>query len=220
MGHYHAAVNPTTLVFGGSFDPPHAAHVLQPKSVADAIGADRVLYIPAAKAPHKLGQTQTPAPHRLAMLRLALEYEPWAEISTLELDRAQANPGVPSYTVDTLIALKAQFPERKLRLLIGSDQLMIFHQWKDWQTVVKLAEPAVMVRAPHATAHDVLAQLPTELNAAEWAPRLVDPMDVPVMNMSSTEIRRQISKGIKNGKSIPWVGSGVAAYIQEHGLYR
>lgn len=204
---------PTTLVFGGSFDPPHTAHRLLPEFMADAIGADRVLFIPAAKAPHKLGQAQTPAAHRLAMLRLALAHCPWAEISTLELERAQAAPDSPSYTVDTLAALKAQFPEREWRLLIGSDQLMIFPQWREWQRVAELAEPVVMVRAPH-TVDEVMAQIPRELDAAKWRMRLVP---VPAMHLSSTDIRRRVAAGEDVDD---FVGHDVAAYIKEHGLYR
>lgn len=202
------------MIFGGSFDPPHGAHVVLPKYAADVIGANRVLYIPAAKAPHKLDRVQTPPHHRLAMLRLALADAPWAETCTLEMDRAQAAPNTPSYTVDTLAALTAQFPNRRLRLLIGSDQLMIFPQWKDWQTVVELAEPVVMVRPPHTSPEEVLAQLPKELNPAEWAPRLIN---LPPSDTSSTDIRQRVAVGEDVGL---FVGFGVAAYIQEHNLYR
>lgn len=189
------------------------AHIGLPQRVALAVGADQVLFIPAAKAPHKLGQVQTPGHHRAAMLALALSDSPWARISTLELERARHVAEAPSYTVDTLAALNDMLPGRRLRLLMGSDQLMIFQSWKDWRQVVALAEPAVMVRPPH-TRDQVLAQLPPGLDRNEWAPRLVE---VPAMDISSTEIRRKVAAG-EDVRG--WVDPGVAAYIQEHGLYR
>ena len=72
------------LLFGGSFDPPHHAHIALPKQAAKAIGADLIAYIPAGRAPHKLDREQTDPQHRLAMLRLALDDRP-GDIPTVAL---------------------------------------------------------------------------------------------------------------------------------------
>ena len=97
------------LLFGGSFDPPHLAHVQLPKLAMQATHADAVGYLPAGRQPFKTHLQQTPAHHRLAMLRLALQDEPWAEVLTDEIDRAAATgDDSPSYLVDTLEAPRAR----------------------------------------------------------------------------------------------------------------
>ena len=116
------------ILFGGSFDPPHVAHVALPMAARQAVGADVVAYVPAAKAPHKLDKVQTDPKHRLAMLRLALGDVKHAMILTDEIDRAAG--GEPSYTVDTLTALREKLgKDVKLRLLIGADQVRIFERF-------------------------------------------------------------------------------------------
>lgn len=199
------------ILFGGSFDPPHVAHVALPMAVREKVGADVVAYIPAAKAPHKLDKVQTDPAHRLAMLRLALEGEPYALVVADEIDRGAT--GEPSYTVDTLAALRHRLgPDVKLNLLIGADQVRIFDQWREPKRIIELAEPLVMLRPPD-TRESLLASLPNDRVRAEWAPRLVD---VPAVNISSTAVRERVARGESiNG----WVHPAVERYIREHGLY-
>lgn len=219
------------LLYGGSFDPPHRAHLELPELARQAVGADIVLYIPAAKAPHKLDRQQTSAKHRLAMLQLALQDQPNAAISTIELDRFEADPDTPSYTVDTLEALHAQLKaascQTKLRLLMGTDQLAIFDQWKSPGRIVELAEPAVMLRSTSDDAsldrEQALAVLPAEEREV-WAKRL---LNVPQIVMSSTDIREQAANPSKmsstglTSRSVTSraLTSAVQAYIDEHQLY-
>ncbi|MEX0745074.1 MAG: nicotinate (nicotinamide) nucleotide adenylyltransferase, partial [Phycisphaeraceae bacterium] len=173
------------IVFGGSFDPPHRAHVRLPRQVGEAIGADAVAYVPAARAPHKLDRTQTDATHRLAMLQAALADEPWAIVLTDELDRAR--DGRPSYTVDTLEALHRRLPDAELRLLMGADQVRIFDQWHEAARVAELAEPVVLVRPPESAA-SLLASLPAGEREV-WAARLVE---VDRIDVSSTQVRQRV----------------------------
>jgi nicotinate-nucleotide adenylyltransferase len=200
------------ILFGGSFDPPHIAHVELPMAVREAVGADLVAYMPAAKAPHKLDKVQTDAVHRLAMLRLALDGVEHSAVLTDELDRAA--DGVPSYTVDTLEAIRLHLSdEAKLRLLIGADQVRIFDQWREPMRVIELAEPLVMVRPPD-TRESLLASLPDDQTRAQWASRLVD---VPAMDISSSTIRNRVSVG----ESIEgMVHPDVEQYIDYHKLYQ
>ena len=195
------------LIFGGSFDPPHRAHVHLPEQVRQAIEADVVVYLPAGRAPHKLDKVQTDPAHRLAMLRLALA-DAVAASTAVVLDdeiRRVAADGRPSYTVDTLEALKQRIaPGAEMRLLIGTDQVNIFESWKDWQRILQLAEPVVMVRPPE-TVDDV---------PEAWRPRVVE---VPAMDVSSTEVRRRVAAGEPLGQT---VAADVADYIGAHGLYR
>lgn len=206
------------LIFGGSFDPPHRAHVELPAAVAKAIGADVVVYIPAGRAPHKLDKVQTDPAQRLAMLRLALSPQEGAigDIATesgcatvvLDDEIRRAEDGRPSYTVDTLEALaKRIHPDATMRLLIGTDQVDIFEKWYRWERVVELAEPVVMRRP--ATGEDQPPALPPV-----WEPRTVE---LTVTDLSSTAVRQRV----RDGQTLEgWVHPAVADYIADHGLYR
>jgi nicotinate-nucleotide adenylyltransferase len=132
------------LIFGGTFDPPHRAHVELPPRIAQQLGCDRLLYVPAALNPLKVDSPPTDSSHRLEMLRRAVVDVPNAEICTIELERKG-----PSYTVDTLEELRRRLGEDvEMRLLIGGDQALEFHRWKDWKRIIELAEPVVMLRPP------------------------------------------------------------------------
>ncbi|MEM9882264.1 MAG: nicotinate (nicotinamide) nucleotide adenylyltransferase [Planctomycetota bacterium] len=191
------------LIFGGSFDPPHVAHVTLPAAAAEAINADVVAYVPAARPPHKLDLKQTDATHRIEMLRLALADRPDTVVLTDEIDRAA--DGRPSYTVETLEALQPRFADGAvMRLLIGTDQVAIFDSWHRGDRIVELAEPVVMMRPPAQR-----GSLP-----GVWRGRVVE---VPETDVSSTEVRRRLAAGEPtDGLLHP----EVAAYIAEHGLYR
>ncbi|MFW6058621.1 MAG: nicotinate (nicotinamide) nucleotide adenylyltransferase [Phycisphaeraceae bacterium] len=200
------------LIFGGTFDPPHRAHVELPEIVRGRLGADCIAYVPAARSPHKLDQQPTDAAHRLAMLRLALEDQPRAVIVTDELDRA-AQGDDPSYTVETLQQLRERLgPEVRLRLLIGADQVPAFEKWKDPKRIIELAEPVVMLRPPD-TAESLLAALPDDAARRFWARRL---MPVPALDVSATMVRQRVRAGEPIDDLVP---EAVARYIAEQGLY-
>ena len=200
-----------TLVFGGTFDPPHTAHTTLPPLVASRLGCARIIYITAAVNPLKTDQDITPAHHRLAMLELAVADVPGAEISTIELDR----PG-PSYMVDTLELLRRELgPGTEILLLIGSDQAMAFHKWKDWSRILELATPVVMVRPPLDGAA-FRRQL-----AAHYDPDEVDrwigyAVAVPQVDVCATTVRERLAAG---GDVRGLLQPTVLAYIREHGLY-
>lgn len=202
------------IVFGGSFDPPHVAHVKLPSLVMRAIGADAVVYVPAGAQPFKIDRQPTPASHRLAMLRLALRDQPHAHIITDEIDRAAGSPRQPTYTADTLESLRKQLgPTVTMRLLIGGDNLRVFDQWREPGRIVELAEPVVMVRPPD-TREQLLGHLPKGFDPEQWKNRFVD---IPVMDVSSTDIRGRAARG---QPITGLVSPGVEAYIREHGLYQ
>lgn len=201
------------LVYGGSFDPPHRLHTVLPNVVASAIKADLIAYVPAGRAPHKLDREQTDPVHRLAMLRIAIEHTHHQVPTTILTDEIDRDPGQPSYTVDTLEALHRRIDkDAELRLLIGGDQLQIFKTWRDWQRVIELAEPVVVVRPPD-TKESLLASLPDEEQQA-WSKRFVKAAEI---DFSSTQIRELKSKD----ESIEgYVVTNVANYIDEHKLYQ
>lgn len=201
------------LVFGGSFDPPHRAHLVLPEQVRHRLGADLVAYVPAAQSPHKLDQQPTDASHRLAMLQLTLKDQPRTVIVTDEIERA-VEGDKPSYTVETLERLHERLPAHaRMQLLIGADQVPAFEKWKDPQRIIELAEPVVMLRPPE-TAESILAALPDDADRRFWGRRL---MPVAQMEVSATEIRRRV----RAGEPIDdLVTEPVARYIAEHDLYR
>ena len=199
-----------TLVFGGTFDPPHTAHTTLPPLVAARLGCARIIYIPAAANPLKTDLDVTPAQHRLAMLELAVADVPGAEISTIELDR----PG-PSYMVDTLELLRRKVDDTQLVLLIGSDQAMSFHDWKDWARIIGLATPAVMVRPPldGATFRRQLAERYDPDEVERWLGYAVA---VPQLDVGATTVRKRIASG---GDVRGLLQPTVLAYIRQHHLY-
>ncbi|MCP4839467.1 MAG: nicotinate (nicotinamide) nucleotide adenylyltransferase [Planctomycetes bacterium] len=198
------------VVFGGSFDPPTRAHVELPPLAAAALGASRLLYVPAAISPHKTETPPTPADHRVAMLRLVLPEG--AEIDTRELDR-----GGPSFAIETLESIQSELGDSSdIRLLIGTDQAAVFHRWHRWQDILGVAAPAVMVRGD-----DGVEQLLTEIElqqgsgaANRWRAWI---LNLPRMTHSSTRVRAGIeSDSLMDDDVHP----SVAAYIEAHDLYR
>lgn len=201
----------TLVVYGGTFDPPHRAHTELPSFVAERIGADGVLYVPAGRPPHKADLDQTPAEHRLAMLTLALDGVPRTAISTWEIDQPE-----PSYTYRTLEHLRRTFGDTiALRLLVGMDMALTFDQWAEPGRIEQLAEPVVMVRPPHDRAA-FLAALP-DAQRDRWASRVVE---APPMDVSSTELRRALRDRDADATVVrEMLDPRVLTYIRRHGLY-
>jgi nicotinate-nucleotide adenylyltransferase len=194
----------TVLLFGGSFDPPHAAHIRLPQQAKAAIHAVHLAFIPAAQQPLK--QSQTPAHHRLAMLKLALTGCDDCHVLELELKRDR-----PSYTVDTLRQLKAMWGDHvTLRFLFGADQLANFNRWREWQAIEQLAQPLVMHRDGQMP-----ITLPEGFDRDKWLKRVVS---VDRIDISSTDLRNQLAAGKRVDESL--LAPAVQDYIHQHKLYR
>ncbi len=189
-------------IFGGSFNPPHFGHLLLAERVCEELALDKLLLIPAAVPPHKIGATDlAPDADRMRMLLRAIEHNERFDISTLEIDRE----GV-SYTVDTLRALDSTYPDAKLYLLIGADSLAEFHTWKDPDIICSLADLVVMPRE-HFPVDNIRPELKPHV-------RIVH---TPTVEISSTDIRNRV----REGKSIRYyVPREVAEYIEENDLYK
>lgn len=211
------------LVVGGTFDPPHRAHI----ELADAYrqpGDEAILFVPAAQSPLKSGLSQTPTKHRVEMLRLAAAAVEWSAVWTDEVDRARASPGVPSFTIDTLRRMQKVAPGLELRMLIGSDQAAQFHKWREAREILKLARVVVAFRKPYESWESLEPVLraanfwsDSEVDwwrhsSAEFGTRDIDPAN-------STEIRRAIGEHGARGVPTGWLHPNVAAYIERHRLY-
>jgi nicotinate-nucleotide adenylyltransferase len=218
------------LVFGGSFDPPHAYHEAAPIFAVAGLGLRRgaCVYVPAARSPFKNASPRAIDAERVAMLRAMLKGRRNAHVWTDEIDRAAAQRErgrtAPSYTIDSVRRLRRILGERvTLRLVIGADQALAFHKWKSAKALVRLAEPVVLPRAGVQDAADMLASMSTEARrfwgvegVVEWAFRVVD---APVVRESSTELRAMLA-GKARWQAIKRLPPAVATIIKAKGLYR
>lgn len=220
------------LLFGGSFDPPHRGHIDLPRRLRDRVLGRgwRLVYVPAARSPLKSKGPFASERHRIAMLRLATEKTRNSIIWTDEIDRARRRPG-PSYWIDTLRRARSILPpEVSLRFVIGSDQAAAFHLWKQYREILELAQPLVMVRAPHASRAAVLRALKetrawSEGDLKRW--RTWIDLDTPKheLGLSSTAVRYMVwrehaaQKRVDAGSVAPWLTASVRAYIRKHRLY-
>lgn len=129
-------------VFGGSFNPPHIGHIEAARAAIEELKADKMIVIPAAKAPQKEYESDSPdALSRFAMTELAFKGAASTEVSDMELVR-----GGVSYTIDTLLKLREMYPGDRLFLLIGADQFLNFESWKEYRRIVEICTLAPFPR--------------------------------------------------------------------------
>ena len=129
-------------VYGGSFNPPHPAHVRAARLAYAALAPDKLLVIPAADPPHKALAAGSPTPEeRLELTKLAFRDFPEAETSDMELRR-----GGESYTSDTVEELAREYPGAELWLVIGTDMLTSFERWHEFRSILAGAALAVLPR--------------------------------------------------------------------------
>ncbi len=186
-------------VFGGTFDPPHIAHLAVAQDAFVALSLDRVIFVPAALPPHKRDTPHTAAAIRLEMLRAALEGDGRFTASEIEIERGGA-----SYTADTLEALARQRPGDELFLLIGADQFREFATWREPERVARLASLVVLSRGePEAAA----------AAADPWPHRRVQ---VTRIDLSSTALRLRVARGEPIRYLVP---PAVEAIIRREALY-
>jgi nicotinate-nucleotide adenylyltransferase len=193
-------------IFGGSFDPPHIGHLLIAGDAHEALGLDRLIWIPAGVQPLKIGQAIATGAQRIHMVRLLLEGDPRFEVDSVEIDR----PGL-SYTVDTLAEYARRQPDAELFLLVGVDVARAFAQWREPERIAQLATIVVLQRATDMVIGDGAT---VDLSAVPGRPRALATRRIDV---SSTEIRERV----RSAKSIRgFVSDAVAELIAAEGLYR
>ncbi len=207
----------TFLIYGGSFDPPHRAHIELPFLANRLVHADAVIFIPAGQPPHKTDRIVSPAADRLAMLRLALQKHRRTYICEYEIGRSG-----PSYTVDTLDFLHRSYPDVELCLLMGADMAATFYQWREPRRILELARPAVVMREPY-TINALMASLPSELTDQErerWRSWIIGDWIVPKMDVSSTQLRELLRDRKYDAAEVrAAMAEDVVAYVKQRGLY-
>ena len=214
----HAVVPGRLGVLGGTFDPIHNGHLAIAESAREALGLERVLFVPARVPPHRPDRPVAGADDRAAMVALAIAANPAFELSRLELDREG-----PSFSVDTLRALagdSAPEPGHEstagrrpdLWFILSAQAFADFLDWRDAAGILELARLAVLPREGHP---------PADLAAiASALPRFADRvqlLDGPRLRLSATEIRSRATRGLSVRYLVP---DAVVTYIGDHRLYR
>jgi nicotinate-nucleotide adenylyltransferase len=183
-------------VLGGSFDPIHFGHLILGETAREQLGLDKVMYITAGNQWRKEGRDVAVAEHRLAMVRLAVEGNSAFEVSTMEIDRDG-----PTYTVETLAQLHAELSGVEISFIVGADALADMPHWKDPERIFELATVCAAGRRG---------------DGSESADERVTRIDMPEVEISSTDIRDRV----REGKSIKYlVPDAVEQYVREQGLY-
>jgi nicotinate-nucleotide adenylyltransferase len=216
-------VTAPVCILGGTFDPIHFGHLRLAQELADVAGAARVLFIPAGVPPHRAAP-HAAAAQRLAMVRLAVAGNPRFAVDERELRRAG-----PSYTVDTLAALRDELgPACPLCLLLGSDAFAALPTWHRWEALFGLAHILVAHRpgvghaawdeglppALRAECRKRLCSAPAELRATPAG--RISAHAIAALDISATAIRDGVRRGVSPRYLLP---DSVLDYIQANSVY-
>lgn len=195
-------------IIGGTFDPIHFGHLILAEKAREAFNLKKVVFVPAAIPPHKIGEVTTSAENRLQMVRLAIEDHPFFEASAVELEREG-----PSYSVDTVKALKKQGHGRNAAFIMGFDSLLELHTWKNYQELLAETKIITAFRPGY----------PILKNDEDW-PKFLRPyreqillLEAPLLDISSTWLRVELMYEHSIRYLVP---DQVRDFILKHRLYR
>lgn len=193
-------------IMGGTFDPIHYGHLVTAEQAREALELDLVLFMPAGTPAFKQGKRVTDAEDRYAMTVLATAANPAFDASRFEIDRE----GV-TYTIDTLRALRANYPDNvKLFFITGADAILDLVTWHDASAMAELATFIAATRP----GYDI--EQARQRVAASGVPFDVRYIEIPALAISSTNIRARVSAN----KSVRYLTSeSVIGYIRKNGLY-
>ncbi len=186
-------------LYGGSFDPVHCAHLKVAHAALEQLSLDKVIFIPAARSPLKARAANASDADRIEMLRLATADEPCFIVDTCEIER-----GGTSYTVDTVNVYRKKLPDSPLYWILGADQFELLPKWHRIEEIaarlsfIVLRRPGYSFSAPPIEGLQFVA------------------VDAPLMEHSSSEIRRSLAVGSLDPAQIP---PSVEAFISSKGLY-
>lgn len=186
-------------LYFGSFNPVHAGHTGLADFIIDHQLADELWMIVSPSNPLKEQSILIDESHRISMLQLALQDRPHIRISDIEFDLPK-----PSYTIHTLEILADKYPDIEFSLLIGSDNALVFNLWKEYRKILQKFPVWVYPRR-NFDLQEAICNYPEMIQ-----------IDSPYFDISSTEIRNQIKKGISPGQ---WLHPDVYKYILNHHLY-
>jgi len=196
-------------IMGGTFDPVHYGHLVTAEEARVQFALDHVYFVPNRYPPHKSLDHVTDPEHRFRMTHLAVRSNPQFSVSRIEIDR----PG-PSYTIDTLLALRAEHAPRDLFYITGADAILqiVRGEWERSAELLQLCQfiaasrPGFPIDVDDLRRYNVTQRLLDNLHV----------MEIPALAISSTDIRARVAQGRPIRYLVP---DEVAAYIGEHGLY-
>lgn len=229
--------NTLTGVMGGMFDPVHAGHLQAAAAARASCGLQQVLMLPCGSPVHR-SAAFTAAVHRCAMLRLAMQGVPWLQLDTRECDSAE-----PSRSYNSLLALKQERPHETLCFIVGLDAFLSLATWYRWREISSLAHIVVITRpgyrlpevataqkdavaganangepAENAVLAELVARRCENASALASSPAgRILLLEATTPALSSTQLRLQLQAGEPVTGLLP---PAVAAYIEEHRLYR
>src|SRR3990172_3765359 len=206
-------------VFGGTFNPIHYGHLRTALEVKEALGVEKVLFVPANVPPHKGNAELAPAEERLELVRLAIEGNKDFEVSGMEIER-----GGKSYTIDTVRELNST--DIDVTLIVGADQFNDISTWCAYEELLFMADFAVVARSGFA-AKKIAEVMPIELARRFWydekekayvndSGRKVIYIPTTLLDISSSDIRRRFKEGLSVRYLMPDI---VERYARGRGLY-
>ena len=195
-------------VFGGTFDPPHVGHLVLAERCREGARLDAVWFVPSFRPPHKAGRELTRFSHRCDMVTLATTGQPAFRVEPVE-----AELPAPSYTVQTLAALRALHPADEFALILGADSVHDLPHWHEPAAVVAGTELVVVAR-PGVELWDA-GRLAAELGLPIDAVR-VTPVECPLLDVSSRDVRRRSAAGLSIRFVVP---RAVEEFVRDKKLY-
>ena len=218
-------------IFGGTFDPVHSGHIASAQTLVDQLSLDTLYFMPCQQHPHHKHPGASPA-QRVEMLDLALAGKAKLQVDDRELKREGL-----SYTVDSLQAIRSELgDDAVIVFILGTDAFASFHQWSRWQSLLSLANLAVIERAGQITAAEITEPVLKKL-LSQSVPAINTPsgdliqLALEPYVISSTALRSAFSYCNLNGQNDTqanaeeeiiqhYVPAPVVKYIDAHKLYR
>lgn len=195
-------------VLGGTFDPIHKGHLAIAEEARKCLRLEEVFFVPAGHPWQKELREITPAEHRLEMVRQAIARKPYFRLATLETERAG-----PTYTIDTLIALRERLGgAAEIFFILGWDSLNRLHEWHDAGRLIRLCYLAAAPRPgfPRPEPGTLEKRLP-------GITARLTLLDKPLLDVSATQIRERVAQGLSISRLVP---PPVSRYIRCHKLYQ
>ena len=210
-------------LYGGTFDPVHAGHLEVARRVSQLFEIEKVLFIPAQMAPHKIGRPVTAAIHRYAMLALATQDDPQLSISTFELDAPDRR-----YTVDTVAHFQRVLGDAtELFFIMGADSWSEITTWREWERLLSMTNHIVVTRPGYEPVTTHVGRLGDRIvdvrggksSARTEGANKIFFTDVVMKDVSATSIRRLAREG-RAEELTDLVPGPVLEYIKKYGIYR